>query len=414
MNLLLAIMAGTLLVLTIVSGWIKERMWGSETLACLLVGLAIGPLGFGVLSLDPARSVHDREIWTHATRFTLALSVMSAALSIPGGFLTLNRWPLFVLLGPGMLGMWVLASGSAWLALGLSLPLALLVGAVVTPTDPVLARSIVAGRLAKKRVPERLRVLITAESGINDGLALPLVMVGIVLLDGTSRPVETSLLYLVWEVLGALVLGWLLGKGTGALFRFAHERDFAERESLTATTLALALLALSCVALLGADGILAVFVAGVVLRRAMKQEHQQAHEHFQDAVDRSLTLPIFVVLGASVPISGWLEGGWPLVIAALCIALFRRVPIWLALQLLARPYAGKSHALFAGWFGPVGVAALFYACVALEHHATPIVWHLVSLTVCISVVLAGLTGTPLTRQFPETGDDADGSDGDDR
>ena len=397
MNLLLGIIAATLLILTITSGWIKERMWGSETLVCLMVGFAIGPWGFDIFSLDPVGSVRDRELLTHATRLTLALSVMSAALSLPTGFLQKNRVGLLLVLGPGMLAMCAVASAAAWVVLGIPLALAFLIGAVVTPTDPVLARSIVAGRLAERCVPERLRHMITAESGINDGLALPFVMLALFLLEASDRTFEETLLYLVWEVFGALVLGWLLGKGSGLLFRYTHEHNFAEKKSLTATTLALALLVLACVALLGADGILAVFVAGIVLKKAMRAEHEEAHQHFQDAVDRSFTLPIFVVLGASAPVAGWVGQGWPIVVAAIAIIGLRRLPAWLGLQHAGRPYGGVTEAAFAGWFGPVGVAALFYASVGLEHLPSETLWHLVSFCVCLSVVVYGICGTPLTR-----------------
>lgn len=398
MNLLLAIFAATLLILTLASGWIKERFWGSEALACLVVGFAIGPMGLGLFALDPAQSSLHRNWWEQATRLTVSLSVMSASLTLPRDYFRQRGRPLLIVLGPGMIAMWAASSLIGWAALGLTLPLALVLGAVLTPTDPVLARSIVSGRVARRYVPAQLRNDITGESGINDGLALPFVLIAIVI-AGHGESLGATSAKVAWAVFGAIALGWVLGKGSGWLFRRAHDSGFAETRSLTATTLALSLLVLASVALLKADGILAVFVAGVMLNRAMKAEHQRAHEHFVDAVDRSFTLPIFILLGLSAPVEAWLAMGWPLFLAGCALILLRRLPPWLALRTVAPVYDNMRQTLFAGWFGPMGVAALFYACLALERTEASALWTVTSFVVCLSVLIYGISATPLTRLY---------------
>lgn len=328
---------------------------------------------------------------------TLALSVMSAALSLPSGFVARNWRALAIVLGPGTVLMWFVSAGIAFLALDFPFLVALLAGAILAPTDPVLARSIVSGKLAESRVPSSTRNLITAESGINDGLALPFVMVPLMLLDPRGEAVRQSFAYLAWEVAGALLVGALLGWATGKLFRFMQRTGGAESKSLTATTTALALFAIGAAGLIGADGILAVFVAGIFLNRDMTKDHAKAHEHFQDAIDRSFTLPVFILLGIIAPFDLWSEGGWPLLLAALGILLLRRLPGWLLLQAVGKPYADRREAAFAGWFGPVGVAALFYGAVALRHDAPHDVWGLVTLVLALSTLVHGISGTPLTR-----------------
>ena len=395
----LALAAGTVLALTLVSGWIKSHLWASEALVCLAVGMMVGEHGLGLVHLDPGANENHLAFVEQFTRITLALSVMSAALSLPSGYHKRNWRSLALILVPGTALMWIASAGLSWLWLDISLLLALLAGAIVTPTDPVLARSIVSGSLAEKCVPERTRNVITAESGINDGLALPLVLFPLLLMDQTKDAFTGSFAFLAWEVAGALALGWVLGKATGWVFKMGYEHGFAETKSLTATTFALAMLALASVSLLGADGILSVFVAGTVLNRAMKQERQESHEHFQDAVDRSLTLPVFILLGVIAPITQWLELGWPLLAAATSLVLLRRLPLFLLLQVMAKPYANMREAAFAGWFGPIGVAALFYAAFAARHDASEILWPLISLTVVLSVVVYGITATPLTKLY---------------
>ena len=395
----LAVAAGTVLVLTLVSGWIKSNLWASEALICLVVGMVLGQHGIGLLHVDPAADESHLAFVEQFTRLTLALSVMSAALSLPTDFMKDNWRSLALILVPGTALMWFASAGIAMLWLGLPLMLALLAGAIVTPTDPVLARSIISCRLAESCVPKRTRNIITAESGINDGLALPLVLLPLLLMDNTRDAFSGSFSFLAWEVIGALALGWLLGKATGWVFKMGREHDFAETKSLTATTFALAILALAGVSLLGADGILSVFVAGLVLKRAMEEERQESHEHFQDAVDRSLTLPVFILLGLIAPVAAWIDMGWPLLAAALFIVALRRLPLFLLLQALGKPYADYREAMFAGWFGPIGVAALFYAAFAARHGASELLWPLISLTVVLSVVAYGVTGTPLTKLY---------------
>lgn len=397
-NLALAIASFAVLAMTLVSGWIKHRLWASEPLFCFFVGIAVGPYALGLIELDLVGNPGHLAIAEQFARVTLALSVMSASLSLPRDFLAGNWRALLLLLVPGTMLMWLVSAGIAWIALEMTVLAALLAGAIVTPTDPVLARSIVIGKLAEEKVPSSTRHLITAESGINDGLALPMVLLPLMLMETGGDAIRRSFAYLAWEVIGALTVGWILGHATGRLFRLAHEKGIAESKSLTATTVALSLLALAGVGLLGADGVLAVFVAGIVLNRAMKEEHVESHEHFQDAVDRSFTLPIFILLGIVAPFEDWLAGGWPLFLAATAIVVFRRLPAWLFLQAVGRPYRDMNEARFAGWFGPIGVAAFFYGTVAAKHGAPPMLWALVSLIIFLSVILHGVTGTPLTRR----------------
>lgn len=396
-DLALAVAATSVLVLTLASGWIKRRFWGSEALFCLGVGLLVGPQGLALFDLDPLVDATDGRVLEQAARLTLALSVTSAALSLPKDFLRLEWRALALILLPGMALMWMTVGAIAHLALGSGLLVALLLGAAVTPTDPVLARSIVTGPLAERHVPDRTIHLITAESGANDGLALPLVVLPLMLMDTDTGVASRSLSYLAWEVAGAIAVGWVLGKGTGYLFQRGHEAGLSEQKALTAITLALAWSALAAVALAGADGILGVFVAGLVFSRAVAKEHQEHHEHFQDAIDRSFTLPIFILLGIAIPLASWHEGSLPLLAAAIATVLLRRLPAWLLLQAIGRPYDGWRETLFAGWFGPIGVAALFYASFAVLHGAPDIVWSFVTLCVTLSLLVHGISGTPLTR-----------------
>ncbi len=396
-NLALAIAAATVLLLRLVGNWVKFSFWGSEALVCLVVGLAIGPVGFELFPFAIFDNKVHADFLEQFARLTLALSVMSAAIGLPAGYFRRNWRSMALVLLPGMALMWACSTGLVLLMLPLPPLMALLIGAIVTPTDPVLARSVVAGGLAERNVDASTRASLIAESGANDGLALPAVMLPIMLMKGGDVAVPFAT-YAVREIGGAVVIGWLLGKGAGILHDAAAEKESVAPGEPTALILMLALLAVSVAHLAGADGILAVFVAGIVFRRAQPDESADTRSSMREVVDRALVLPVFIMLGVAAPVHLWLAGGWLMLATAVMIVLLRRIPGWLLLQAVGRPYDTWREALFAGWFGPVGVAALFYAVFALKESAPPVVWALASLAVVISVVVHGVLATPFTRK----------------
>lgn len=140
-------------------------------------------------------------------------------------------------------------------------------GAIMTPTDPILSAFILSGKLAEKNLPEKLRNLISVESASNDGLGYPFVLLPILLI--TYRPQEALNYWLMhtilWEVLGAVIVGAIIGYFAGYLLKIALSKKTIDESSYIAYTLALALIVLSSVKLLGADGILAVFAAELPL-----------------------------------------------------------------------------------------------------------------------------------------------------
>lgn len=385
--------------LVLLVGTASERIKGASVLSgpiiALLVGVAAGPLGFGWLR--PQEWGDQYAILEEVARVTLALSLVSVALRLPHGYIRGNWRPLAVMLGVVMPLMW-LAMGvlSAWL-LGLTPLVAALVGAVVTPTDPVIADSIVTGSLAKEAIPARLRHLLSAESGANDGLAYPLVLLPILLLTlAWPQALETWAWRVVaWEVLGAA----LLGAAVGALAGYGLRRVQLQQpdDILLTTARALALVTLAGGKLLGTDGIFAVFVMGVVLKGTCGRFAET--QGTQEALNRFFVLPAFALLGLMLPWRDWVALGWGGPALAVGALLLRRLPFVLALRPLISPLHHVRGALLLGWFGPIGVGALFYATLALRETGNRLPWTVGSLLVVASVIAHGLSATPLTRRF---------------
>jgi NhaP-type Na+/H+ or K+/H+ antiporter len=392
------VVGGIVLVVGLLSRWIQRSLLSTPLLA-LILGIVLGPVGFGVL--DPARwGVDQLTILEEAARLTLGISLMGVALRLPERFPLRNWRTLAVLLGLVMPLMWLASGLLAYLILGLSPLVALLVGAVVTPTDPVVSSTIVTGSVAERNLPERLRFTLSGESGFNDGLAYPFVFLPILLL---AHPPGEALLHwathtLLWEVGGAVAFGAAAGYAAGLLLQWAERREAIGGDFLLAYTVALSLVVLGAGKLLGSDGILAVFVAGLAFDLADKGDRER-EQRVQEAVTRFFVLPIFVLLGLSIPWRGWIGLGWAGIVLAVAVILLRRPPAVLAVSPLIGAAKRREDALFLGWFGPVGVAALYYATLSVREAGVGVAWTVGSLVICASIIAHGLTAAPLSRLY---------------
>ncbi len=396
---ILATVAGLLLVLGMLAGFVKEVAPFSEPLLALVAGVLIGPAVFGIFDL--ARLGDQEAVLEGAALVTLAVALMGVALRLPTGFIVRNWRLLAALLGILMPLMWLVGGLLVYTILGLPFWVALLVGAVVAPTDPVVASSVVTGGIAERNLPATLRHTISAESGFNDGLALPFVTIPVLAL--TRPPGEAAGHWLthalLWEVGAGTVLAAGMGYAAGKTFRWAEARETAERTSLLTISLALSLSVLGTVELLGSNGVLAAFVAGVVFNAVGSSDAKERQEDVQEAITRFFDLPVFVLFGMALPWEAWLDLGWAGLLLAVTVLLLRRLPAVLALGLLLGSLREKRDLLFLGWFGPIGAAALYYTTFSLRETGVEEVWTVGSLLIFASVVAHGATATPLTRLY---------------
>jgi NhaP-type Na+/H+ or K+/H+ antiporter len=408
LNLALALVGGFTLVVSLATGLIHSRnALPSESMLGVLVGVLVGPHALGVLPMagwgDPLALLEQ------LARFTVAIAVMSIALRLPQDYFVRRARSMAALLGPGMVLMW-LASGLVVASLlDVEFWLAMLLGAVVTPTDPVLASSIVVGEIADENIPSRIRRLLSGEAGANDGLAYPFVLLPILLLGGRPGTALTDWVVgvLLWAVLGAVVLGVALGTVAGLVERWASRQEFLEETSVLTVTVALTFTALGLVKLLGSDGILAVFVAGLAYSRLADPGDRAEEQRVQEVLNRLFTLPIFVLFGIALPWRDWLALGWTGPAVVVGILLLRRLPMLFALQRVIEPLDRPTTTLFVGWFGPIGIAAIFYATLAVRETGSELVWTVASLVVLGSILAHGATATVAIRGFGRLEDDAE-------
>lgn len=392
LHLAYALVGGLAVVLAAISSRMRDLPL-SEPLLALLLGVVVGPQLLGLLDLSASQRPVLLE---EGTRLLLAVSLMGVALRYPVRRLLPIVPTTAVLVVLGMLAMAATTAVLARLVLGVPLALAALLGACVAPTDPVLASSVVTGTPAERDLPARTRQLLSMESGANDGLALPLVLLGTAVVLGHST--GRSALDGLYQVAVGLVVGVVVGLLAGRAVSVALRRDDVDPGASLVFTIVLAVAALGIARLLEADGILAVFVTGLAYNAAVAQDEVGPQHTIDEGVNRFLVLPVFVLLGVELPWAAWADLGAAGVALVVTVLLLRRLPV---LLLLARPLGLRLRdAVFLGWFGPIGVSALFYLVFSHSEGVTdPRLWAAGTLLVTASTVVHGVSSAPGRRAY---------------
>ncbi|KAG9069148.1 hypothetical protein KI688_010043 [Linnemannia hyalina] len=304
------------------------------------------------------------------TRIVIAVQVMAAGVSLPRSYMVKEKRSLFMMIVPLMVLMWLTSALLIWAMIpNLDFVESMVLAACVTPTDPVLSNSVVKGRFAEKHVPPRIRYLLSAESGINDGMGLPFLFLGLYLMrERTIGTAVAKWFYMVWayQILLSIVLGGLIGAAARKLVKGAKNRNLIDKESFLVFSIALALAVAGCVSILASDDLLACFIAGNVFAWDDWFSNEIAEAHIQETIDMLLNLACFVYIGASIPFANFHDMAlelsvWRLIVLAILILMLRRLPFVMALKRFIPALASYREAAFAGWFGPIGVGAVFFS-----------------------------------------------------
>lgn len=396
-NVALVVGAGVVLVLVLLSERLSSWSLPAPLLA-VVIGAAIGPHALDVIPFDRLAEYRD-PLLTEGSRIALGVGLVGVALRLPHGYWRRNwRW-IAGIIGAGMAVMWLTAAGLL-LAVGLPLTLALLVGAMLTPTDPITTTPVVTGANAEKYVPERVRFNLSGESGVNDGLGFLFVMLPLLLLTvaPTGQAWTQWLVDVVlWKVLGAAALaalaGWLFGKAYIA----CRSRGYIDQGSLLIIAIPVGLFMLGLLKLIGTDGILGVFITAAVFGQVVQQSAEEVQDTVADALTRLLMIPLFLLLGVFLPVGEWAHMS-PVLLLGLAAAVFVRrvVAVWLVSPVYRNLHTRQELA-FMSWFGPIGVSALYYAMDAASRLGDERVFVYVSFAIAVSVVLHGLSTVPLSK-----------------
>ena len=375
-----------------------ENIFLTEPLISMLAGILLGPQVLNLVSLGGPSNQH--EVLKIACEFTIAMALMATALRIPRKFFKRNFTTQTILIFFGMLFMWLSSALIFYFTLGTGWIESLLIGAIITPTDPVVAATIITGKKAKKYLPASLRNNLSFEAGANDGLAYPFVLLATFLLSNQSITEEWVLGAILYETVLCAILGFAVGYLSGYLLNRAYKADLMKKTSMLPFSLALSLFLLAGLDYLGMNGIIGVFIGGLAFAHHITANEALKEKEVQDSMARIFTIPVFFLMGLMLPWQEWQQLGWTAVGIVALVLFLRRIPGLLLLMPFLPKFRGKTgQILIMGWFGPIGVAALYYATLSHKNTSFDMVWIIPSLMVFSSTLVHGLSSVPLQKLY---------------
>ncbi len=446
------LVVGGLFITMALAGSLLRRIPLSSAIIYLAIGFGLGPHGLTLLYLDFQR---DAKILEILTEIAVIISLFTTGLKLRAPLNSRAWWPAFRLATIGMVISVGLVALVGNLFFGFSLGAAVLLGAVMAPTDPVLASDV------QTRHPydqDRLRFSLTAEAGLNDGTAFPFVMLGLGLLGlHTTGPMGLRWIGIdvVWATAAGLSVGALLGTLVGKLILHLR-RDHKEAVGLDDfLTLGLIALSYGLALYINAYGFLAVFAAGLALRHVEQVSSAEAavnHHHdgvangqtdpdakqqistdstdkvspltdmdsaeenaatdpekapaymaramlqFNESLERIAEVALVVCVGCLLDLSmlTWEALAFVLVL----MFIIRPIAVWLA---LIKSGTSRERFRLIAWFGVRGIGSLYYLAYALTHNLNTAedrrLADFTLIAVAVSVVVHGTTVTPLMSRY---------------
>ena len=396
-NLYLLVIGLLLLGVTLGSGWIS-RLPLSYALIYLIVGIGLGPYGVGLIQLRP-----NAEFLERMTEIVVIVSVFGCGLKMNRP-LRLWAWQT-----PGRLigflmpiSIFAIAAICRWF-LGMSWGAAILLGAILAPTDPVLASEV---QLASVKDKDELRFGLTSEGGLNDALAFPFVYFGLYWLKDSHWEnwfKQWVAVDLIWAIASGIVMGIVVAKAVVWLDQRVQRLRAADDIVEDFIALSTILLTYSLTELVNGYGFLAVFVAGVVVQASYypDQEKRLAQLEFTEQIEKLLEVGMILILGTLLLIDPILKyAGEALLLATLLLVVIRPLGVWISM--LGSRIPAPTLGLF-GWFGIRGVGSLYYLTYAFSNGlqgelGERVAW-ITYVIVVISVVLHGISATPLMKWY---------------
>lgn len=390
----LAVFAAFLLIYSLIAGRFESRLINGPLLF-LLMGWLLGQGGLGLLSL----SVNSEGIKLLA-ELTLVIVLFNDAANTNWQVLAANRalpirllligLPL-TLLGGTLFGLWLYPD----LPL---LELAIL-STILAPTDAALGKAVV----SNPAVPAPIREGLNQESGLNDGICVPVLLLLLALIAPTEQHTGTGMLAmtLLLEEIGiGLLVALVLTSLTIRLLKTSYLNGWQLPLWRQLTMPGLALLCFALAQTLGGSGFIAAFVGGLLMGRRLG-EHKHAYMDSCEGYGDLLSVVIWMVFGATLmPMLPMLLHWQYWLYAAASLTLLRMLPVWLSLLGTGQSFELK---LFIGWFGPRGLASIVFAVMVLQHEPAllgqePII-ATVLCTIILSVILHGISANPWVRRF---------------
>jgi len=384
-----------LLGVTLGSGWIS-RLPLSDALIYLFVGIVLGPYGLRLIQERPGAEFLER-----LAEFVVIVSLFGCGLRINR---PLNLWAwnstvrLIGFLMP--ISIFAVAAVGHWI-LGIGWGAAILLGAILAPTDPVLASEV---QLADIEDRDELRFGLTSEGGLNDALAFPFVYFGLHWLEDNNWQnwfKQWVAIDVIWAIAAGIIMGIVVAKSVVQIDKYLQKFRPIDEVREDFVSLSTILLTYSLTEVVNGYGFLAVFIAGLVVKNGYYRDKHISQLEFTEQIEKLLEVAAILVLGAFLRIEPVLHyAGKALLVAGLLIFFIRPVGAWLS---TIGSHIHPAKRLLMGWFGIRGVGSLYYLFYALGEGlkgelGEQIAW-ITYITVVISVILHGISATPLMNWY---------------
>ncbi len=387
----LVFIALTVLAVAGVSGRLSGT-WVTPAMVFVAVGLVLGPKVLG--EVEPSANGEGVRTLAEAT---LALVLFSDASRIKLGLLRRQTGVPARLLGVGLPLTIVLGALAAAIFDNMTVGEALVLGVLLAPTDAALGQAVV----TEPRLPSQIRQGLNVESGLNDGICVPLLYIVLATADveshvGSSHHAVT----IVLEEIGYGIVGGVgAGALTAAVVVLAGRRNLIAGSWLQVIPIAGAALAYTSAAALGGSGFIAAFLAGAIFGAMVRRDPTELTGVIDD-VGELLSGVTFLLFGAVLlgPALGQLT--WQVVLySVLSLTLVRMLPVAIA---MFGTRAQRQTVAFLGWFGPRGLASIVFALIVVQESKlpqTPTILVVTYFTVGLSVLLHGLSAAPLAARY---------------
>ena len=421
-----ALIVGALLTTAALSGTLLKRLPLSITMFYLAAGYGLGPAGLDLIAINP---MTHTVLLERLAEVAVLISLFAVGLKL-GLPLSNKAWQMPLRLAVTSMMLTIAMVAVVGLALGLSLGAAILLGAILAPTDPVLASDV---QVIEANDRDRLRFSLSGEGALNDGAAFPFVMLGLGLLglhDLGTWGWRWFAIDVLWSIAGGLLIGGALGAAIGRLvvyLRSQHKESIGLDEFLA---LGLIGLTYGLAVISHASGFLAVFAAGLALQRVgkstqkipaaavttagllSKEEEEKLATHsdyasaylmhevqgFNERLERIAEVALVLLIGAMLSYTAFSAGALWLLL--LLLLLIRPISVWLGL--MGTPISRDQRVLIS-WFGIRGIGSIYYVMYAINHGlpqtlAEEIMAYTL-ITVAVSIVLHGISVTPLMDRY---------------
>lgn len=393
--ILTMVAAGALILLVAWLPMVLAKQPLSLPIICVLVGIA----GFELVPIDVSTLPWTiGKVVERVCELVVLVALMGAGLKIDRriGF---RRWALtWRLLGVTMPLSIVAMTAVCVFALGMPLAGALLLAAALAPTDPVLASDVQVGppRSGKE---DDVRFALTSEAGLNDGLAFPFVNLALVFANADGSIWHWATVDVLWKIVAGLVIGFVTGKALGWVTFHVPAKARLSTTGDGFVALGVTLVVYGVTELAHGYGFLAVFVAALGLREGARDHdyHEKLHD-FIEQTERLLMMVVLVLFGGALAQGMLLRlGVREVIVAAVVVFVIRPLTGWLGLIGSATT---RSERALTAFFGIRGIGTLYYVAYALNHGQfgdPERLWALVGFVVLLSVLVHGVTSTPLMR-----------------